>query len=163
MERTRNNKNKLLLEDESTQKSYISVKQGSLPSTQKPQKNEQFCKNNPMLEEIFTYKDHNNNSILTLRLLGLICLDILEIKGFEDLEKEGDGQKSNKINLQKSNNLNKKRIIKKMKNFKFLENIFGDDEEEMRQELIKIKGSKVSKKRTLDITSVAQENDQNLQ
>ena len=116
-----------------------------------------------MLEEIFTYKDHNNNSILTLRLLGLICLDILEIKGFEDLEKEGDGQKSNKINLQKSNNLNKKRIIKKMKNFKFLENIFGDDEEEMRQELIKIKGSKVSKKRTLDITSVAQENDQNLQ
>ena len=46
-----------------------------------------------MLEEIFTYKDHNNNSILTLRLLGLICLDILEIKGFEDLEKEGDGQK----------------------------------------------------------------------
>ena len=43
----------------------------------------------------------------------------------------------------KSNDLNKKRIIKKMENDIYLELNFCDDEEEMRQEIIKMKGSKI--------------------
>ena len=42
-----------------------------------------------------------------------------------------------------------------MENDIYLELNFCDDEEEMRQEIIKMKGSKIQKQRTLDITSVA--------
>jgi len=49
MDKNKNNKNKLLLEEESTQKSYYSAKQASLPITLKPLQNERVCKNNPNL------------------------------------------------------------------------------------------------------------------